>query len=201
MTELPKFVARHGFRHEVIVNKVGKIFLRQSPRPRWGRSHSDEVSRETVLGLEPWDAFKTRTEKKVERGTCQLCGREIGNATGVIAHHGYERPGHGWQTHSCEGARFPSFEVSRDRLGWWIEELGKMLDERRARLPKVEAEDFADPLLVQQSKHGPLVTLTKGTREWDAQRRRVIARLKSDIQHLPEEIERQQGRFNCWKPA
>jgi hypothetical protein len=48
--------------------------------------------------------------------TCQCCGRDIHAATGVIAHHGYERPGEGWQTASCMGARHLPFEASRDRL-------------------------------------------------------------------------------------
>lgn len=49
--------------------------------------------------------------------TCQICGRPIHAATGFIAHHGYTRPGHGWQTDSCDGAREMPFEVSRDALG------------------------------------------------------------------------------------
>lgn len=49
--------------------------------------------------------------------TCQCCGRRVKARTGNIAHHGYERPGDGWQTASCMGARALPFEVSRDRLG------------------------------------------------------------------------------------
>lgn len=49
--------------------------------------------------------------------TCQCCGRAIFAETGVIAHHGYQRPGGGWQTASCAGARELPFEVNRDALG------------------------------------------------------------------------------------
>lgn len=50
--------------------------------------------------------------------TCQVCGRPIKAALGVIAHHGYRRPMHGsgWQTASCLGARFAPFQRSCDRL-------------------------------------------------------------------------------------
>jgi hypothetical protein len=48
--------------------------------------------------------------------TCQICAREIKAGDGLIAHHGYKRPGHGWQTASCMGAKFAPYEVSRDRL-------------------------------------------------------------------------------------
>jgi len=47
---------------------------------------------------------------------CQICGRAIKANTGVIAHHGYQRPGDGWQTASCMGARFRSYEVACDAL-------------------------------------------------------------------------------------
>lgn len=47
---------------------------------------------------------------------CQICDRLIQAKTGVIAHHGYERPGDGWQTASCMGARFRPYEVACDAL-------------------------------------------------------------------------------------
>lgn len=46
--------------------------------------------------------------------TCQICGRPIKSSTGLIAHHGYKRPGSGWQTASCIGARHLPYEVSCD---------------------------------------------------------------------------------------
>jgi len=52
----------------------------------------------------------------MEKATCQVCGRAIKASTGFIAHHGYKRPYEGWQTASCEGARYEPYEVSCDRL-------------------------------------------------------------------------------------
>jgi hypothetical protein len=54
--------------------------------------------------------------KPLTTGTCQICGREIGTTMGVIAHHGYTRPGHGWQTSSCWGAKHVAYEVGHDAL-------------------------------------------------------------------------------------
>lgn len=48
--------------------------------------------------------------------TCQICARAIKANTGVIAHHGYQRPGNGWQTASCMGAQYLPYEQSRDRI-------------------------------------------------------------------------------------
>lgn len=47
--------------------------------------------------------------------TCQICGRAIKAAKGVIAHHGYHRKG-GWQTSSCFGARWRPWEIACDAI-------------------------------------------------------------------------------------
>lgn len=45
---------------------------------------------------------------------CQICERDIyaNNKRGLIAHHGYRRPGYGEQTSSCFGARWQPYEES-----------------------------------------------------------------------------------------
>lgn len=54
----------------------------------------------------------------MSKTTCQICEREIKASTGVIAHHGYQRPdrGSGWQTSSCWGARHLPYEQSCDQI-------------------------------------------------------------------------------------
>lgn len=47
-----------------------------------------------------------------EDTTCQICARRIMSRVGVIAHHGYTRPGDGWQSASCYGARHLAWEKS-----------------------------------------------------------------------------------------
>lgn len=97
--------------------------------------------RDAIKGaaLVPRAPTKTSIAKE-KRGavakTCQICGRPILAETGVIAHHGYKRPGHGWQTASCYGARELPFEKSRDCLGRYIallhrqsEQLTKMIED------------------------------------------------------------------------
>lgn len=55
--------------------------------------------------------------------TCQICARPIEAGTGVIAHHGYQRPGGGWQTASCMGARHLPYEQSCDQIPAAIESI------------------------------------------------------------------------------
>jgi len=52
----------------------------------------------------------------MNNSVCQVCGRQIESQKGVIAHHGYKRPGDGWQTASCLGARYLPYQESCNRL-------------------------------------------------------------------------------------
>lgn len=55
----------------------------------------------------------------MDKGTdthCQICGRLIQAKNGRVAHHGYTRPGDGWQTPSCMGAKYRPYEVACDAL-------------------------------------------------------------------------------------
>jgi len=48
--------------------------------------------------------------------TCQICGREIKTVRGRIARHKYKRPEYAWKSSDCEGAGYPPYEESKDRL-------------------------------------------------------------------------------------
>ncbi len=70
-----------------------------------------------------------------EKITCQICGREIKAKNGIMAHHGYQRPYKaGWQTNSCLGARYPPYEISRDRIPYVMKTLIIFLTANKATL-------------------------------------------------------------------
>ena len=109
---------------------------------------------------------KVKTAKQIEREaecmTCQCCGRSIFAQTGTIAHHGYERPGTGWQTPSCVGAKELPWEVSRDALGKLIEMLGVRIDDLKAHAKAVKAETVKVPFhYVEYVKDSNRYTSTK----------------------------------------
>jgi hypothetical protein len=105
-----------------------------------------------VLSRMTWQERKAyRAKRKVEIAaekaaktaksmTCQCCGRQIFAQRGKIAHHGYERPGYGWQTASCMGALYLPFEVDRERLADLIVRLEHELQETRENLVNIRAE-------------------------------------------------------------
>jgi len=71
--------------------------------------------------------------------TCQICGRPILANTGVIAHHGYKRPG-GWQTASCFGARELPYEQSRDAIPTCIASIERFIARKEARIAELEMD-------------------------------------------------------------
>lgn len=78
--------------------------------------------------------------------TCQVCGRAIKTVQAypvievdghrqqatekgeTIAHHGYQRPGDGWQTSSCFGARWRPYEIACDALPTLIASCERKID-------------------------------------------------------------------------
>lgn len=83
--------------------------------------------------------------------TCQICGREIKANKGVIAHHGYKRPGSGWQTTSCIGARFAPYEESADRISYVINLIEDFIASKQAYLETLTTNPPAT--LTYQGRH------------------------------------------------
>jgi hypothetical protein len=102
--------------------------------------------------------------KPLTTGTCQICGREIGTTMGVIAHHGYTRPGSGWQTASCWGAKHVAYEVGHDALDSLIPVIAAQL--------KLHTEQLADwlanpPATITFTKDGDYDFVTRKYKKID----------------------------------
>lgn len=168
------------------------------------------------------DMPKVKTAKQIadeaDRMTCQCCWRGIFAATGMIAHHGYERPGDGWQTASCMGARHLPFEADRAQLGVLIRILEQQRDGIAAHLAALIAE--TTPCTFQYSVYDKEIRRSRPvsreiTRETFAQIKAELANhLYSDFDDLKERnvssternlrITREQiaecrARFDGWK--
>lgn len=84
--------------------------------------------------------------------TCQICGREIKAGNGRIAHHGYKRPGGGWQTSSCRGARYRPYEVACDRIQPEIDGIKEWMARTEESLAKMLADP---PQVLMEGQEGP----------------------------------------------
>lgn len=166
-----------------------------------------------------------RDRRAAKTMTCQVCGRPILAETGAIAHHGYERPGTGWQTASCEGARHVPIEVSRDALTDHIVNVRRRLDQTRSHLGQVEAETadivwtFQDRTRCSKSWHEGTETFRMISRQtfdamkadsaemrkgkgddmtFDRLKAANVSGLNAQISGLVSYIAKQQARHDAW---
>ena len=85
------------------------------------------------------------TERAGHEMTCQCCGRGIFANTGRLAHHGYTRPGDGWQTPSCFGAKRLPWEVDRSAVKDLIDHLKEVL--LRSEYSRTAVFDEIEPVV------------------------------------------------------
>lgn len=168
---------------------------------------------------------KARAARKAASMVCQCCGQRFLANTGLMAHHGYQRPGGGWQTSSCMGARYLPFEVNRDRLA----ELIKSLEDWKARAitarANVDAEtqaisltfpDYEKPRDYNGHRPNKDVMVTRetfatihdenqaafrqrcGWNTFDSIKENDLRSRDRDIRNVTDEIVAQQARFDGW---
>jgi hypothetical protein len=75
----------------------------------------------------------------------------ICSKSGVIAHHGYTRPGEGWQTASCEGTHHSPLEVTNALLVATIASCEARVEETRRQIANVRADSA--PVVVTIQAH------------------------------------------------
>jgi hypothetical protein len=169
---------------------------------------------------------KARAAREATTMHCQCCDKLFLANTGLMAHHGYQRPGGGWQTASCMGARYLPLEVSRDRLA----ELIKSLETWKARAiitrANVEAETQAisltfpdynlprdsngrrpnkDVLVTRETfsaiyaENSAAFRQRSGWNYFDGIKENDLRSRDREIKNVTDEITAQQARFDGWK--
>jgi hypothetical protein len=174
-----------------------------------------------LVAKAPTKASTLKAARAAVAKTCQICGRPILAETGVIAHHGYQRPGMGWQTSSCFGARHLPFEVSRDALGEYITIIQQQLSSLFATHTSVTNDEanirvtYRDKQFDKKSFWASISNYAAQAAEHAANARfgrldystyaeakaahldGITRRIKDTAQHLKD----QQARFDAWRAA
>ena len=156
------------------------------------------------------------------RGTCQCCGGDVAVEGGEAewqrtrtAHHGYTRPGYGWQTASCEGARSLPYELGHAKL----DSLLVALRQYEARLVGQEAALRAGTVTtvirtVGYGRRAETVEITADTADaladrlglgwmragtvWQAVLNNAADLAAGELRHLRRDIASQQARREAW---
>lgn len=128
--------------------------------------------------------------------TCACCFRPIAVQSRTMAHHGYQRPGTGWQTSSCPGIRFRPLEASNEGLVWLIGAMRNRLDFAE-KAYKHRDEKTSLSRVVGRAKK---VEWTKDSPEWAQEFRRFVRDLEAEISSIKYTLENLDKRLSEWKP-
>lgn len=151
-----------------------------------------------------------------DRHECQICGRQIKAKNGKIAHHGYERPGWGYQTSSCAGARHVPYSKGHDALDRQLTLVPEYIARQEESLQnwKVSPPDEIEERRSMHTKHNgarkykkpegfdPAASLKRGYgfQGYDAEFIGHARQMEQRIKGLRSMLEFLQKRRDEWKP-
>jgi hypothetical protein len=126
-------------------------------------------------------------------GTCQICEREIKHKKGLIAHHGYKRPGQGWQTDSCAGAKNLPYEKSRDLIPKVIEFIKIFIRKTENEIQNIKLKNLPVPNILLKDKF-----IESTNPSYKIRQEEHINRLEYQIKSAIKEKERLIKRYENW---
>lgn len=196
--EVPAKVEYRGQCHTVKwVEKKG-LYRVAKIRSRFaGDTHF--MSLDEVLKLRPWADFKAAKEakqKRQPRGECQICGQSYGTKAGVVAHHGYQRPGWGFHTKGCYGGRRQPYEESRNAIPHYIYLLEVDAERLETKIDELSAPGYAGPVVARMGRKTR--ELMPEDRLWDFTRKEQIRSSQHQLAAIRGEIEHLGQRFDNW---
>jgi hypothetical protein len=113
-----------------------------------------------------------------------------------MAHHGYERPGTGWQTASCPGIRFRPLEVSSEGLVWLI---SRLKDQRSLLNESIDDAPLKQTLSVRDAGQG-FVEITRQSPRWTRVYRHYVAELETQVRMINADLPTLETRLRNWAP-
>lgn len=130
--------------------------------------------------------------------TCPVCFRAVAVVGATMAHHGYRRPGDGFQTASCPGIRFRPLEISSDGLVWLIDTLRKTIDHRKMEL--AEREVSPTHLMTRRTGSTPPEKVARDHPYWPKLFAAYISGLESEVSALTQELPSLEKKLREWTP-
>ena len=139
------------------------------------------------------------------RGLCQACGGEWAIVGASISHHGYTRPGGGWQTGSCYGARHQPLEESCEVTAQLAVVLARHRTEQLSRLQQLRGGRMAHLTLIEEffnrerwRTEQRAVTITPIDARWARAVEIEIVKAESNIRHIESDLRIVTQRVTDW---
>lgn len=140
-------------------------------------------------------------------GFCPVCESDIKVRDGLLVHHGYKRPGHGYIVGDCFGVHRPPHELSDATARAWRDGVAGMLAAKEGYLARLLGPNPPTTLYVEKwsREHHAYVPLPVNEadvsrHEWLTIRGRAISSAERDIQSYQVELARIQGLIDTWRP-
>jgi hypothetical protein len=133
------------------------------------------------------------------RGTCSCCFRDVAvGELGRMAHHGYQRPGDGYQSASCAGVRFPPLEVSTEGLEWLVWTTSERLGVDRERLYR---RDEMSTITYDVHEKGKLVPrkISRGEGGWDKTFRAWTRMMEHTVRTGEQQLDHFEVELETWR--
>lgn len=154
-----------------------------------------KVAKRGDARLAPAQPKPSRVNPDQIRATCSCCfrGQAVTRGGKGMAHHGYTRPGLGYQTRSCMGVSYPPYELSNEGTKAMRQVLENMIAKATADLAKLREGNT--PLFDSRSRK----TYAPGTPEHGALQRNAISATEYEIKTLNREVEALTGKISGWQ--
>jgi|SRR5688572_2636688 len=144
-------------------------------------------------------------------GTCPVCQNRQKVRSGLLVHHGYQRPGDGYIVGDCFAVKMAPHESSPETAKAYHDHLQKVIAGRRSSLESVRvAEELPYSYTVYEGREklSRLATLRKGDKasyqpgyslpSFESHQRAVIVNLTREVEFLEREATRLQGLIDTW---
>lgn len=128
------------------------------------------------------------------RGTCPCCFSTQAVRDGKMVHHGYQRPGDGFQTASCMGIRFKPFERS-------VKGTEAVIDNLSDRIALAETDLNEREAWTEITFRNTTKKIERGAAGWDAAFERKVQELTIKIKQLRHSREHFVRLKDEWKLA
>lgn len=155
-----------------------------------------------IKGREPAPAPALSNPDQI-RGTCPCCFANQA-VRGTMVHHGYQRPGEGYQTASCPGIRFKPYERSPDGVLAMIDSLEAQITDHTQKL--ADKENWPSVTMMARAKRSAkhldgtaLVTVERGSKDWDRAYRAEVRHLEAKIEAAQSNLSSYLEKKAAWK--
>lgn len=156
----------------------------------------EQIKARVAAGVKPAKVSVAKPSNPNQiRRTCPCCFREVAVVSGLMAHHGYKRPGYGYQTQSCMGVHYAPLERSDEGLRAVI----AMCQRTVAKLGDDLAGLNAATSLTIPGRNGRSEqTVERGTPAFSRENERRAHAINLDLRYYTEALAYMEQRLSVW---